>query len=101
MATRREYTAEFKREAVRLAQERGNISAAARELGIHLSIFRRWKNELLQEGGRAFPGKGNPHDEELARLRRALKRAEEENAILKKAVGIADGSISLITSRPR
>lgn len=93
MATRREYTAEFKREAVRLAEERGNKSAVARELGIHMSMLRRWKHELQDNGERAFPGKGNPHDEELARLRRELKRVEEENAILKKAVGI-------FTSRP-
>lgn len=88
MATRREYTAEFKREAVRLAEERGNKSDVARELGIHLSMLRRWKQELHNNGHQAFPGKGNPHDEELARLRRELKRVEEENAILKKAVGI-------------
>ena len=88
MATRRAYTAEFKREAVRLADERGNKSAVARDLDIHPSMLRRWKEELQHNGAQAFPGKGNPHDEELARLRRALKRAEEENAILKKAVGI-------------
>lgn len=88
MATRREYTAEFKREAVRLAEESGNKSTVARELGIHLSMLRRWKQELQHNGGQAFPGKGNPHDEELACLRRELKRVEEENAILKKAVGI-------------
>jgi transposase len=93
MATRREYTAEFKREAVRLAEERGNKSDVARELGIHLSMLRRWKKELQHEGEHAFPGNGNPHDAELARLRRELKRAQEENAILKKAVGI-------FTSRP-
>lgn len=87
MATRREYTAEFKREAVRLAEERGNRSAVARELGIHLSVLRRWIKEFKEHGQQAFPGKGNPHDEELARLRRELKRVEEENAILKKAVG--------------
>jgi transposase len=94
MATRREYSAEFKREAVRLAEQRGNRSAVARELGIHLSMLRRWKQELHHNGQQAFPGKGNPHDEELARLRRELKRVEEENAILKKAVGI-------FSSRPR
>jgi len=88
MATRREYTAEFKREAVRLADERGSKSAVARELGIHLSMLRRWKQELHANGQQAFPGKGTSHDEELARLRRELKRVEEENAILKKAVGI-------------
>ena len=94
MATRREYTAEFKRDAVRLADQRGNRSALARELGIHLSLLRRWTKEFNEHGEQAFPGKGNPHDEELARLRRTLKRVEEENAILKKAVGI-------FSSRPR
>lgn len=87
MATRREYSAEFKREAVRLADERGNKSAVARELGIHQSMIRRWKQQLHEHGERAFPGNGNPHDEELARLRRELKRVEEENSVLKKAVG--------------
>lgn len=88
MANRRHYTAEFKREAVRLAEERGNRSAVARELGVHLSLLRRWTKECEDNGERAFPGKGNPKDEELARLRRELRRVEEENAVLKKAVGI-------------
>ena len=35
MPTRKEYSPEFKREAVRLADERGNKSAVARELGLH------------------------------------------------------------------
>ena len=94
MASRREYTAEFKREAVRLAEQRSNISALSRELDIHPSMIRRWKQQLQDNGEQAFPGKGNPHDEELARLRRELKRVEEENAILKKAVGI-------FSTRPR
>lgn len=34
MASRKEYTPEFKREAIRLADERGNKSAVSRELGI-------------------------------------------------------------------
>ena len=88
MTTRREYTAEFKREAVRLAEERGNRSAVARELGLHLSVLRRWAKELDGNGERAFPGKGHPQDEEFAHLRRELKRVEQENAVLKKAVGI-------------
>ena len=88
MTTRRDYTTEFKREAVRLAEERGNRSAVARELGLHLSVLRRWTKEFQEHGDQAFPGKGNPHNEDLARLRRELKRVEEENAILKKAVGI-------------
>ena len=88
MPTRKEYSPEFKREAVRLADERGNKSAVARELGLHLSMLRRWKQELNENGDRAFPGQGHPLDEELVRLRKELKRVEEENSVLKKAVGI-------------
>ena len=35
MTTRKSYTDEFKREAVRLAEERGNIAQTARDLGIN------------------------------------------------------------------
>lgn len=97
MTTRKAYTPEFKREAVRLAEERGNRSATARDLGIHPSMIKRWKKQLEQEDGcanSAFPGNGSPRDEEMAKLRRELSRIREENAILKKAVGI-------FTSRPR
>lgn len=82
MATRRGYTAEFKRDAVQLAEERGNKSAVARELGIHLSLLRRWAKELENNGECAFSGKDTQQDKELARLRRELRRVEEENAIL-------------------
>jgi transposase len=97
--SRRSFTDEFKREAVRLAIERGNVSAVARDLGIHESVLNRWKRRLEQEAqqpgssSRPFPGNGNPRDEELAKLQRELARVKEENEILKKAVGI-------FTSRP-
>ena len=45
---RKSYTAEFKREAVRLAKERGNIAAAARDLGIRDTSLENWKRELEQ-----------------------------------------------------
>ena len=96
---KRSFTEEFKREAVRLAIERGNVSAVARELGIHESVLNRWKRQLQHEAehaganSRPFPGKGNARDEEMALLKRELARVKEENAILKKAVGI-------FTSRP-
>ena len=57
---RRSYTPEFKREAIRLAAERGNMSAVARELGIHASLLRKWKEQLENEDERAFPGRGKP-----------------------------------------
>ena len=45
MTTKKSYTPEFKRQAVRLAEESDNKSAVARDLGIHLSMLRRWKDE--------------------------------------------------------
>ena len=96
---RRSFTEEFKREAVRLATERGNVSAVARDLGISESVLNRWKRQLQQEtqqscpGNRPFPGQGNARDEALAKLQRELARVKQENEILKKAVGI-------FTSRP-
>lgn len=92
-AIRRSYTPEFKEEAVRLAEVRG-FTEAARDLGVDRSLIRKWKKSVATNGERPFPGKGNSRDEELAELRRKLRRVEEENAILKKAVGI-------FTSRPQ
>ena len=96
---RRVFTDEFKREAVRLATERGNLSETARQLGLNDSVLSRWKHRLAQEskGGQAlpaFPGSGNARDAEVARLQRENNRLQEENEILKKAVGI-------FTSRPK
>lgn len=88
MAKRKEYSKEFKEEAVRLAQQSGNVSETARNLGLHLSILRRWKNEVEQEGEKAFPGKGHTKDEEFRQLQRENQRLKETVEILKKAVGI-------------
>jgi transposase len=85
---RKTYTDEFKREAVRLSEERGNLSAVARDLGIDHSSLRKWKRSLQSDGDAAFPGKGIPQNAELAQLLRENARLREDNEILKKAVGI-------------
>lgn len=85
---RRAFTPEYKREAVRLADDLGNASKAARDLGITADLIHRWRRQLRDDGTRAFPGNGNPRDEEVARLKRELRRSQEQVAILKKAVGI-------------
>ena len=85
---RKAYTEEFKREAVRLAKERGNIRAVARDLGVSDTSLENWKKQLEQTPQNAFPGNGNPRDPEMAQLQRELRRVKEENEILKKAVGI-------------
>jgi transposase len=88
MANRRVYSEEFKRDAVKLAETRGTVGAAARELGVDHTVLRRWKERLEANPERPFPGHGNPQDEELAKLKRENARLKEDNEILKKAVGI-------------
>ena len=85
---RRRYSPEFKREAVGLVTEQGyRVAEAARNLGIHENILRRWRQELQKDEGGAFPGKGHmkPEQEELHRLREENKRLRMEREILKKA----------------
>jgi len=88
MAVRKSFTDEFKREAVRLAKERGNIAATARDLGVGSTSLETWIRKLRQNPEHTFPGNGNPQDPEVAALRRELRRVKEENEILKKTVGI-------------
>ena len=84
--TRRAFTPEFKREAVKLVAEGGHSTAqVARDLGLTPNLLRRWKQEVASELGAAFPGKGRrkPHEEELARLKRDLTRVTQERDFLK------------------
>lgn len=54
------YTAEFKREAVRLVQTSGKpIAQVARELGISDTSIHQWRKELAAHGDEAFPGSGH------------------------------------------
>ena len=44
-------------------------------------MIRKWKNKLEADGEAALPGKGHAEDEEVVRLRRELRRVQEENEI--------------------
>ena len=86
---RKNYTAEFKREAVRLVSEQGySMSKAARSLDININMLRRWRHQLEAHEHHAFPGKGRllPEQEELRRLREETQRLRMERDILKKTV---------------
>jgi transposase len=86
---RRQYTAEFKHEAVRLVTEGGlSMAQVARDLGLDDNLVSRWKKEAQQNGPRAFPGQGHPQDEELARLRRENDVLRQERDILPSAISI-------------
>lgn len=86
---RRVFSPEFKREAVALVRERGvTVRQAAKDLGLHENVLRRWVKELKSDPAQAFPGRGRmkPDDAEVARLRRELAKTRTERDILKKAI---------------
>ena len=87
---RRVFSPEFKLEAVKLVRERGvKVSQAAKDLGLHENVLRKWIRAQGAYAEQAFPGRGKqrPDDAEVARLRRELARTRAERDILKKAIG--------------
>lgn len=87
MATQR-FSAQFKREAVRLLETSDKpITQLALELGVPRNRLYKWRDTLRVQGPDAFRGSGRRSLEqlEIARLKRELADAREENEILKKA----------------
>ena len=79
---RREYTEDFKRDAVALVTDQGyKVSEAARSLGIGEGLVRRWKREFEEEasGARLV----TDEREELKRLRKEVRMLRMEKEILK------------------
>jgi len=89
---RKEYTKEFKEAAVKLYTEGDkSLQEVSNELGMHPENIRRWLRESKEGAAkniRVFPGRGNPRDEEIHRLRKKVETLQEENEILKKAMVI-------------
>jgi transposase len=88
VGTKRQYTAEFKREAVQLITVRRlSVAEAARSLGVKTGLLYRWKREVQADGAQAFPGPGQVTgvEAELQRLRTENERLRMERDILKKA----------------
>ena len=83
---RRQYSREFKEEAVELASRADvTIKEVAHDLGIHRSVLERWCRVANTAGAEPFPGKDQPRDEEVARLRRELARVKKERDFLRDA----------------
>lgn len=86
MSKRRNYSPEFKREAVELTRMDGvTISQIAKDLGISANMLGRWRREQEQDGAKAFRGQGKARDEEMARLKRELARVKKERDFLQEA----------------
>lgn len=86
--TRRQFSREFKLEAVKLVKERGvSVAQAARDLDVHENVLRKWMREQASDPQQAFPGKGvmKPEAAEIERLKREVAKLKMERDILKKA----------------
>ena len=90
MATRerRKFTPEFKREAVKLAEQPGrSLTAVAREVGVARTVLKLWVDNFAAgryERDRALPLKA-AQQQEMEKLRRELAKVRMERDILKKA----------------
>jgi transposase len=98
--TRREFTEEFKREAVLLLESSGRpLMQVAKEFGIQPSMLRNWRARGHGPAGSAAGQAGtskillpaSPDQAEIRRLQKELERAQMERDILKKAIGIFSG----------
>ena len=82
--TQKQYTKEFKEEAVALVLEQGySVSEAAKSLGIGTSLLYKWKDKIeAQKEGHVL---AEDERAELKRLRKENKELRMEKEILKKA----------------
>ena len=86
---RREFTKEFKAEAIRLVMIDGQTQArVSKDLGIGYTALNRWVREFRKEGKEAFPGKGHqtPEQQRISDLEKENRLLTQERDILKKAM---------------
>ena len=82
----RRYSQDFKRHALKRASEDGvTDKEVCEELGFSRRQLRRWRDQYRLMGDEAFPGLAVERDEEVAELKRRLKKAEQERDFLRDA----------------
>lgn len=89
MGNRKKYTEQYKRDAVRLLQNRGARTAVeiAESVGISQSVLYRWHKQYSGEEGSSAVDKQDDR-EDVEKLRRRLRELEQENSLLKKAAAL-------------
>lgn len=84
-SSRRQYTDEFKEEAVQLLLDGYTAPQVVDRLGIsNVNVLYRWKQEQLEKSGPA----ASSLEAKVKSLEADLRRAERERDILKKALAI-------------
>ena len=86
---RRQFTAEFKAQAVRRVLEGGHrLLEVAAELGVSTGQLSTWRTEQLAAGSAEALAARKAEEAETVRLKREVRRLEEENLILRKAAAV-------------
>src|SRR3712207_244888 len=84
--TRRRFTREYKAQAVQLLIESGKpMTDIAAELDVSPGQLSQWRNEQLAAGSAEALAQTKADEAEMLRLRREVKRLEDDNLILRKA----------------
>jgi transposase len=86
---RRQYSAEFKEDAVKLLLGGRRACEVAEDLDIDVSNLNRWRREYLDELDGQHEGPGQSPSEmaaEIKRLRKELAHEREVTTILKKTI---------------
>lgn len=94
---KRQFSKEFKSEAVRLSYQRENIKDLADELGIQVARIYKWR-AAARTPELSTTSIIKSEDQEIKKLRKQLKNAELELEILKKAVHIFSKSDGKFTN---
>ncbi len=83
--TRRQFSKEFKAEAVQMLLDGHSAASVAENLGLSgTSILYRWKSDCIEASGPA----ASALDSRVQELEEELRRVERERDILKKALSI-------------
>ena len=83
---RRRFTREYKAHAVQRVIESGlPLADIAAELDVSPGQLSQWRNEQLAAGSAEALAQKKADEAEMLRLRREVKRLEDENLILRKA----------------
>jgi transposase len=83
--TRRRFTREFKMQAVKRLEGGRALSEVATELGVGTAQLSTWGIAYLAAGSAEASAARQAEQAETQRLKREVKRLEEENLILRKA----------------
>lgn len=85
------YTEEFKRQALELAETReGSMAQLERELGITAGLIYKWRERyrLDKQDVKVKPSVEREEAAEIRRLKRELARVTQQRDILKKAIEV-------------